>query len=157
MRAAQSHTPPWRLLSDAAHTESLTAGCYYLHTHTHIDALPLTSYRHQLTMYPPQFQAKGLNYGFVEYDDPLAAERAMATLNGRRVHQSVRGCHIRRAASVLTRIRKSVSTGLTNPTTPTRKTHRITSTSSSVISPMRSMTRSCSRPSPPLAVSRKLA
>lgn len=34
------------------------------------------------------FQAKGLNYGFVEYDDPLAAERAMQTLNGRRVHQS---------------------------------------------------------------------
>ncbi|KAI4183835.1 MAG: hypothetical protein L6R41_005158 [Letrouitia leprolyta] len=31
---------------------------------------------------------KGLNYGFVEYDDPAAAERAMSTLNGRRVHQS---------------------------------------------------------------------
>lgn len=30
----------------------------------------------------------GYNYGFVEYDDPGAAERAMATLNGRRVHQS---------------------------------------------------------------------
>lgn len=36
-----------------------------------------------------QFQSKGLNYGFVEYDDPGAAERAMSTLNGRRVHQSV--------------------------------------------------------------------
>lgn len=36
----------------------------------------------------PQVQAKGLNYGFVEYDDPGAAERAMTTLNGRRVHQS---------------------------------------------------------------------
>lgn len=34
-------------------------------------------------------QAKGFNYGFVEYDDPGAAERAMQTLNGRRVHQSV--------------------------------------------------------------------
>lgn len=34
-------------------------------------------------------QAKGFNYGFVEYDDPGAAERAMSTLNGRRVHQSV--------------------------------------------------------------------
>lgn len=34
-------------------------------------------------------QAKGYNYGFVEYDDPGAAERAMQTLNGRRVHQSV--------------------------------------------------------------------
>lgn len=35
------------------------------------------------------FQSKGLNYGFVEYDDPGAAERAMQTLNGRRIHQSV--------------------------------------------------------------------
>lgn len=35
-----------------------------------------------------QYQSKGLNYGFVEYDDPGAAERAMTTLNGRRVHQS---------------------------------------------------------------------
>ena len=35
-------------------------------------------------------KAKGYNYGFVEYDDPGAAERAMQTLNGRRVHQSVR-------------------------------------------------------------------
>lgn len=34
-------------------------------------------------------QAKGYNYGFVEYDDPGAAERAMQTLNGRRIHQSV--------------------------------------------------------------------
>ncbi|TKA82339.1 hypothetical protein B0A49_00080 [Cryomyces minteri] len=34
------------------------------------------------------FQSKGFNYGFVEYDDPAAAERAMQTLNGRRVHQS---------------------------------------------------------------------
>ncbi|KAF2087282.1 nuclear and cytoplasmic polyadenylated RNA-binding protein pub1 [Saccharata proteae CBS 121410] len=34
------------------------------------------------------YQSKGLNYGFVEYDDPGTAERAMQTLNGRRVHQS---------------------------------------------------------------------
>jgi len=34
-------------------------------------------------------QAKGFNYGFVEYDDPAAAERAMSTLNGRRVHNTV--------------------------------------------------------------------
>lgn len=34
------------------------------------------------------FQSKGMNYGFVEYDDPGAAERAMQTLNGRRIHQS---------------------------------------------------------------------
>ncbi|KAK2745250.1 hypothetical protein FQN57_003945 [Myotisia sp. PD_48] len=37
---------------------------------------------------PSQLQSKGLNYGFIEYDDPGAAERAMQTLNGRRVHQS---------------------------------------------------------------------
>lgn len=36
-----------------------------------------------------QFQSKGYNYGFIEFDDPAAAERAMQTLNGRRVHQSV--------------------------------------------------------------------
>ncbi|KAF2140728.1 uncharacterized protein K452DRAFT_229800 [Aplosporella prunicola CBS 121167] len=35
-----------------------------------------------------KFQSKGLNYGFVEYDDPGTAERAMQTLNGRRVHHS---------------------------------------------------------------------
>ncbi|KAF2859997.1 hypothetical protein K470DRAFT_258346 [Piedraia hortae CBS 480.64] len=33
------------------------------------------------------FQTKGYSYGFVEYDDPQCAERAMQTLNGRRVHQ----------------------------------------------------------------------
>jgi nucleolysin TIA-1/TIAR len=36
----------------------------------------------------PDKNAKGYNYGFIEYDDPGAAERAMGTLNGRRVHQS---------------------------------------------------------------------
>lgn len=30
----------------------------------------------------------GFNYGFIEYDDPASAERAMQTLNGRRVHQA---------------------------------------------------------------------
>ncbi|CAI7650957.1 unnamed protein product [Penicillium manginii] len=35
-----------------------------------------------------QFNTKGYNYGFVEFDDPGAAERAMQTLNGRRIHQS---------------------------------------------------------------------
>ena len=35
------------------------------------------------------FQSKGFNYGFIEYDDPASAERAMQTLNGRRVHQAV--------------------------------------------------------------------
>ncbi|CAG8955953.1 hypothetical protein HYALB_00001820 [Hymenoscyphus albidus] len=37
---------------------------------------------------PTDLQNKGFNYGFVEYDDPGAAERAMQTLNGRRVHQA---------------------------------------------------------------------
>lgn len=31
---------------------------------------------------------QGFNYGFVEYDDPAAAERGMATLNGRRIHNN---------------------------------------------------------------------
>ncbi|KAL5382398.1 hypothetical protein DPSP01_006499 [Paraphaeosphaeria sporulosa] len=35
-----------------------------------------------------QFSQKGFNYGFVEFDDPAAAERAMQTLNGRRVHNN---------------------------------------------------------------------
>ncbi|PYH46361.1 nuclear and cytoplasmic polyadenylated RNA-binding protein pub1 [Aspergillus saccharolyticus JOP 1030-1] len=35
-----------------------------------------------------KFNSKGYNYGFVEFDDPGAAERAMQTLNGRRIHQS---------------------------------------------------------------------
>ena len=34
------------------------------------------------------FNSKGFNYGFIEYDDPGAADRAMTTLNGRRVHQA---------------------------------------------------------------------
>lgn len=37
-----------------------------------------------------QDQSRGMNYGFVEYDDPAAAERAMSTLNGRRIHTQVR-------------------------------------------------------------------
>ncbi|KAL9104853.1 MAG: hypothetical protein Q9163_000239 [Psora crenata] len=32
--------------------------------------------------------SKGFNYGFVDYDDPGAAERAMQNLNGRRVHNA---------------------------------------------------------------------
>ena len=31
---------------------------------------------------------QGFNYGFVEYDDPGAAERGMQTLNGRRIHNN---------------------------------------------------------------------
>lgn len=42
----------------------------------------------------PQFNSKGYNYGFVEFDDPGAAERAMQTLNGRRIHQSVSLIHV---------------------------------------------------------------
>ncbi|KAF2269890.1 hypothetical protein CC78DRAFT_452513 [Lojkania enalia] len=36
----------------------------------------------------PDKNAKGFNYGFVEYDDPGAAEHAMQTLNGRRIHHA---------------------------------------------------------------------
>ena len=49
-------------------------------------AIPLSTNRHSNA---DDLQAKGFNYGFVEYDDPGAADRAMQTLNGRRVHQSV--------------------------------------------------------------------
>ena len=33
------------------------------------------------------YQSKGFNYASVEFDDPGAAERAMNTLNGRRIHE----------------------------------------------------------------------
>ncbi|KAI0168371.1 hypothetical protein BJ166DRAFT_255160 [Pestalotiopsis sp. NC0098] len=36
----------------------------------------------------PDKNQKGFNYGFIEYDDPGSAERALQTLNGRRVHQA---------------------------------------------------------------------
>ncbi|KAF2156590.1 hypothetical protein K461DRAFT_219666 [Myriangium duriaei CBS 260.36] len=36
----------------------------------------------------PDKNAKGYNYGFVEYDDPSSADRAMNSLNGRRVHNN---------------------------------------------------------------------
>ena len=36
-----------------------------------------------------KFQSKGYNYGFIDFDDPGAAERAMQTLNGRHVHGNV--------------------------------------------------------------------
>lgn len=55
---------------------------------THLSHTPLLYMQHANRI--NQLQAKGFNYGFVEYDDPGAAERAMQTLNGRRVHQAVR-------------------------------------------------------------------
>lgn len=51
-------------------------------------------------------QAKGYNYGFVEYDDPGAAERAMQTLNGRRVHQSVCVSRCYCSTLALTRVKR---------------------------------------------------
>jgi len=53
-------------------------------------------------------QSKGFNYGFIEYDDPGAAERAMQTLNGRRVHQSVRYPDPKRTPSVVEEIFVSI-------------------------------------------------
>lgn len=62
-----------------------------LELHHHLPTHPLHTFASRslplLTVI--SVQSKGLNYGFVEYDDPGAAERAMSTLNGRRVHQSV--------------------------------------------------------------------
>jgi nucleolysin TIA-1/TIAR len=96
-----------------------------------------------------QFQSKGFNYGFVEYDDPGAAERAMQTLNGRRVHQAV--CTMPPAAVVFQNTdssRKFASTGHTNPTHPIRKIHQIISIFSSAIFLTRSMMRSFFKRSP---------
>jgi hypothetical protein len=52
---------------------------------------------------------QGFNYGFVEYDDPGAAERGMATLNGRRIHNNVsaKPGGYSMLACVLTQTRKS--------------------------------------------------
>ncbi|KAI4182986.1 MAG: hypothetical protein LQ346_006432 [Caloplaca aetnensis] len=47
-----------------------------------------TGHVQNVKIIPDKNLGAGLNYGFVEYDDPGAAERAMSTLNGRRVHQS---------------------------------------------------------------------
>ncbi|KAI4136942.1 MAG: hypothetical protein LQ341_005359 [Variospora aurantia] len=47
-----------------------------------------TGHVQNVKIIPDKNLGAGLNYGFVEYDDPAAAERAMSTLNGRRVHQS---------------------------------------------------------------------
>lgn len=93
----------------------------------------------------PNQQAKGYNYGFVEYDDPGAAARAMETLNGRRVHQSVCAelkCIPNKAYSdVHTCNRKSASTGLTRATSRIRRILVITSISLSVTSQTKSTTR----------------
>lgn len=40
-----------------------------------------------------QVSARGLNYGFVEYEEQFAAERAMQSLNGRRVISNVGSYH----------------------------------------------------------------
>ena len=88
-----------------------------------------------------KYNSKGYNYGFVEFDDPGAAERAMQTLNGRRIHQSVCQADLpsvfyyplppqkkyNRADNCR---RKFASTGLTSPTAPTRRIPRTISTSS---------------------------
>lgn len=69
----------------------LDASCSLLHI-----LLGFTFQLHDLlsTLICVRIQSKGFNYGFIEYDDPGAAERAMQTLNGRRVHQAVRALHL---------------------------------------------------------------
>ena len=52
-------------------------------------ALAFCALRYIICTSTELYQSKGFNYGFIEYDDPGAADRAMATLNGRRVHQAV--------------------------------------------------------------------
>src|SRR5437868_3094593 len=96
-----------------------------------------------VTMLTSLAQAKGYNYGFVEYDDPGAAERAMQTLNGRRVHQMVgtdRCFGHEDVSRHLTRVdRKFVSIGPINPTRPTKRTPRTISTSLLGTFPTKSM------------------
>ena len=77
-------------------------------------------------------QSKGFNYGFIEYDDPAAAERAMQSLNGRRVHNAVNLCPDLVTLSPLTGLRKSASIGHTNPIAIPRRILQTTSTSSLV-------------------------
>lgn len=104
-------------------------------------------------------QAKGYNYGFIEYDDPGAAERAMQTLNGRRVHQSVTTTHSSALEAVWHNsrtngsCRKSGSTGLIRQTRPARRILPTTSISLLVTCRTKSTMRFSSRPSPPLAPS----
>lgn len=74
-----------------------------------------------------QTQGRGFNYGFVEYEEQTSAERAMQTLNGRRVHNNV-GLEVRRSFAT-TDSRKFASTGPTSPTTHKEKTPPSTSTS----------------------------
>lgn len=64
----------------------------FYHTHTYSVTF-FWNFNHQKSLASlhtaNSIKSKGFNYGFIEYDDPGAAERAMATLNGRRVHQAV--------------------------------------------------------------------
>ena len=83
-------------------------------------------------------QSKGFNYGFIEYDDPGAAERAMASLNGRSVHQQVRGYVVVQTLLTLTvNCRRFESIGLISQTLPTKRILLITFISSWAISVMK--------------------
>lgn len=76
-----------------------------------------------------QSQSKGFNYGFIEYDDPAAAERAMQSLNGRRVHNAVNLYTDLVTHRRLTGLRKSASIGRTNPIAIPRRILQTTSIS----------------------------
>lgn len=54
----------------------------------HVQSVKIIPDKNSANSDPLQFNQKGFNYGFVEFDDPGAAERAMQTLNGRRVHNN---------------------------------------------------------------------
>ena len=99
--------------------------------------------------------SKGLNYGFIEYDDPASAQRAMDTLNGRRVHQSVSTTYSSRLRSD-PRNRRFESTGPTNRIVTTKKTPRTISIFSSATLVTRSTTRSFCKPFLLLDLSQKL-
>jgi RNA recognition motif-containing protein len=81
-----------------------------------------------------------MNYGFVEYDDPAAAETAMNTLNGRKVLGKV--CRSNRMPGSRTdSSRKFASIGHIIQTTQTRRIHLVITTFSLEIYPMRSTMR----------------
>lgn len=85
-----------------------------------------------------QFQSKGLNYGFIEYMESESAEKAMQTLNGRRILQNVRWTKLAAyGLSLIELFRRFVSTGPTSPTTLAKKTLHSTSIFSSEICQMR--------------------
>jgi len=86
-----------RRRASAMSRKRVTHSCLFPSRHSHTSTIftppfspsPITCFAAFAVLILAFAQSKGFNYGFIEYDDPGAAERAMSTLNGRRVHQAV--------------------------------------------------------------------